>query len=186
MAKKPLPSPDVLRQLLTYDPETGKLFWKPRGIEWFKEGNTSRKANHAAWHKKHAGQEAFYTIGNAGYYQGIVLYTQLRAHRVAWAIYYGEWPELVIDHINGDPLDNRIANLLQATISQNGYNRGAPKHNTSGHKGVYWNGKEKKWHVQLNANRKRISVGYFRTKEEAAAAYAAAAVKYHGNFARPT
>ena len=53
MANKPLPTPEVLRQLLTYDPETGKLFWAQRGAEWFTDG-TYHTAGAAKYHGEFA------------------------------------------------------------------------------------------------------------------------------------
>ena len=184
MAKRQLPSPEVIRQLLRYEPETGKLFWKERGPEWFKSGSRCAADSARSWNRKFAGKEALYAIGSVGYPQGKVLNINCRAHRVAWAIHYGFWPTEHVDHVNGNRTDNRLVNLRQATRSENMCNRSAPSDNTSGLKGVYWNAREKKWHVQLSFEGKRKSVGYFKDKGKAAEAYAAAAAKYHGAFAR--
>lgn len=93
-------------------------------------------------------------------------------------------PTIFIDHVNGNPLDNRKSNIRIATGSQNGINRGLPKNNTSGHKGVNWRNMDKKWQARLSVNGKRISLGMFKTKEEAALAYNEAAIKYFGEFAK--
>ena len=73
-----------------------------------------------------------------GYKVGSVFSKRLLAHRVAWAIYYGVWPEDCIDHINGDRSDNRISNLRDANKSTNGMNRGPQRNNSSGMKGIYF------------------------------------------------
>jgi hypothetical protein len=106
------------------------------------------------------------------------------AHRLAWLYVHGQWPPdgFVIDHINRDPGDNRLANLRLATHGQNNANSGARKHNRLGVKGVTVRGK--KYFVQLSLKKSRIYVGTFDTIEEAAAAYADAARKHHGEFAR--
>lgn len=186
MAKKPLPTPEVLRQLLRYEPETGKLFWKTRPEHMFQSGTRPSADSAIAWNNKFAGKEALYAIGTAGYPQGTVWCKNYRAHRVAWAIYYGRWPDGIIDHVNGDRTDNRITNLRDASLAQNMCNRPAPSDNKSGFKGVYWNSRENKWHVQVSFNGKRKSGGYYRNKEDAVRAYATLAGELHGEFARLT
>jgi hypothetical protein len=88
------------------------------------------------------------------------------------------------DHINGKPLDNRKENLRICTRAENGRNRGYPKNNTSGFKGVYWHKGGKKWCAQIAHNKKRIYIGCFKDKEEAARAYDAKAKELFGEFAR--
>lgn len=184
MASKALLSPDILRQLLTYDPDTGKLFWNERSSDFFLSNERNSEDSARAWNRKFSGREALYAVGTSGYLQGSLLGRNCRAHRAAWAIYHGEWPTEHIDHVNGVRADNRICNLRQATRSQNLCNRGAPSHNTSGFKGVYWSAREKKWHVQICFGGKRKSMGYFKDKADAVSAYAQAARQYHGDFAR--
>lgn len=89
-----------------------------------------------------------------------------------------------VDHINGDPLDNRRENLRPASASQNIANGKMRKNNTSGFKGVNRNGSG--WSAKIKVNRKAIYLGTFRTPEEAGAAYEAAAKKHFGEFARTT
>lgn len=97
-------------------------------------------------------------------------------------------PREIIDHINGDGLDNRKQNLRICTKSENACNRGIDRDNTSGYKGVcYISNKTKRvkrWIAQIAINKKHICIGYFHTKEEAAIAYNEAATKYHGEFAK--
>jgi hypothetical protein len=90
----------------------------------------------------------------------------------------------LIDHENGNPLDNRVRNLRFANKAKNGWNRGKPKTNTSGYKGVSWYKKKRKWVAQIVANKKSYYLGLFDTKEEAYAAYCEAAYRLHGEFAR--
>jgi hypothetical protein len=93
-----------------------------------------------------------------------------------------------LDHIDGNKLNNQKSNLRFATRSENGFNRGKNKSNTSGYKGVFWGGDDskrvKKWKAQITVNRKVHYLGRFLTKEEASLAYKEAAKKYHGEFAR--
>lgn len=88
-----------------------------------------------------------------------------------------------VDHINGDGLDNRKINLRMCTNSNNIKNRGLLSSNTSGYKGVTRVGK--RWRARLTSNRKVMSFGCYKTKLEAAKAYNEAALKHHGEFARP-
>lgn len=93
-------------------------------------------------------------------------------------------PNEQVDHINGDGLDNRKSNLRICNGSQNRCNKGKPKNNTSGYKGVTWHTPNKKWVAQIAVNGKHSYIGSFKTKEEAAKAYNKKAKELHGEFAR--
>jgi len=103
--------------------------------------------------------------------------------RIIWLHYYGEHPNCLVDHINRDHNDNRIANLRAATYTQNQYNK--IQSNKHGYKGVTWrNRKQKPWLSKIRVDGARINLGSFATKEEAAKAYEEACLKYHGAFAQ--
>lgn len=90
----------------------------------------------------------------------------------------------LVDHINGNTLDNRKSNLRLCTKSENNFNVTTNrKNNTSGYKGVSWNKQQNKWKAYIQYNKKNIFLGYFLLASEAAKVYNKAAVKYHGNFA---
>lgn len=92
--------------------------------------------------------------------------------------------ELYVDHINGDGLDNRKANLRAVTIMQNSWNMKKFRRNCwSRYKGVTWNTRRKKWVAQIMARGEIKFFGGFEDEMEAAKAYDAAAKKYHGEFA---
>lgn len=86
------------------------------------------------------------------------------------------------DHKNRNRLDNRKENLRIATIAQNNQNCGKKPNNTSGYKGISWHKHHNKWISNIRYNGKRIHLGYFSNKEDAAATYKNAAIKYHGEF----
>jgi len=103
-------------------------------------------------------------------------------HREVMGIGYGD--PRIIDHINGNPLDNRKANLRFATKATNAHNVGVRRTNKSGYKGVSAYGRDGTWCAQIQAFGKYHFLGRFPTKELAAEAYAKAAKELHGEFAR--
>lgn len=96
-------------------------------------------------------------------------------------------PEIHLDHINGNTLDNRKINLRPVTRSQNMKNRKASKIGTSKYLGVYFckdKRGSKKWRVNIKPYKsKNIQLGYYDTEEEGAYAYNLAAKKIHGEYA---
>lgn len=105
-------------------------------------------------------------------------------HRLIWVYHHGSFPKDGLDHINMDPSDNRIENLREADKSQNGFNRGAQRDNKLGVKGVTYAAHCKRYHAQITVRRRKINLGYYKTLDEAKSAYAEAAPKYHGEYAR--
>ncbi|MCK9544728.1 MAG: HNH endonuclease [Novosphingobium sp.] len=184
MADKALPPPEVLRQLLRYEPETGKLFWRRRGPEWFPSQGTMKSFN-----TQHAGKEAFTSVSD-GYRTSSIAYMgrafSLRAHRVIWAIVHKSWPSGEIDHINGVRDDNRIENLRVVSLRENCRNQRLRKTNTSGVAGVCWDKRDMKWRSRICADGRYISLGNFSRLEDAAKARAKAEVRYgyHPNHGR--
>lgn len=100
----------------------------------------------------------------------------------------GAGPGQIVDHVNGVPLNNTRANLRFCTHEQNMRNRRRAASNRCGHKGVYQDvktpGKGRCWRAEIKVAGQKMRLGSFRTKEAAANAYAQAAKKYHGEFAR--
>ncbi len=90
----------------------------------------------------------------------------------------------VVDHINGNSLDNRRSNLRAATPSQNGANARRSRANSTGFKGVYFARERNKWAARIKVNYREIGLGRFSSAEDAARAYDAAARKHFGEFAQ--
>lgn len=177
------PTPDQLRNLLSYSPGTGEIRFRERGPEWFSAAAYPEKAA-AAWNKGFTGKVTFATPHMGGYSAGRIAGSVLLAHRVAWALHYGEWPRHEIDHINGDRTDNRISNLRDVHHSLNQRNRKLRSDNTSGADGVSWNAKCGFWYVTAAGK----YVGIFKDFDQAVAARKAEERKhdYHPNHGRPT
>ena len=168
MAKRQLPSPEELRQLLSYDPETGSIFWKPRGIEWFSNEHGRAGNAHSIWNSRYAEKPAFTSVDSTGYLRGAIFNVSVAAHRVAWALFHAEWPENYIDHINGDKLDNRLCNLRCVTQSENMKNSRMSTANTTGHRGVYRS--PHGWTAQIKVGQKSRHLGSFRCFSDAVSA----------------
>lgn len=186
MTKRILPDPELLKQLIDYNPETGVLLWLDRTYSSFAAGRYSREATGKAWNTRYAGSPALAHANNEGYLMGNLYGRRVSSHRVAWAIYYGEWPQegVEIDHINGVKSDNRICNLRIATRCENRQNIGIQKNNTSGAKGVSWSKCNGSWRVRVMVGKKSRHIGYYADFEEAIQARQDAADKLHGEFVR--
>lgn len=106
------------------------------------------------------------------------------AHRLIWVLFKGEIPDgYEVDHIDTDPLNNKIENLRLATRPNNQRNRPKGAVNTSGYKGVSYRPDIKKWRARICTDERRITIGNFDTAKEAHEAYKTASMKYHGEFA---
>lgn len=158
------PSPEILRQLLTYEPETGFLFWKHRPAEFFK-----REQDWKSWNVKYANTRGFTALTIPGYHYGAIFGRMYFAHRVGFAIYNGHWPKQTIDHINGIITDNRIVNLRDVSRADNQRNQKLPNTNTSGVIGVSWNKTKNKWQAGIKVGGRNRYLGRFDDKEEAVA-----------------
>lgn len=169
MAPKPLPSPEVLRQLLRYDADTGVLYWRVREDD-------------SSWSKRLAGKPALHCKNSHGYRSGAVMGCRVKAHRAVWAIINGRWPIAEIDHVNGDRGDNRIENLRDVSRQQNAMNRHA-SFGSSQYKGVKRT-RAGKWCAVIKNGPKQTQIGTYLTECEAAQAYNAAALAAFGKFAK--
>ena len=178
-------TPEKLRELLNYDPETGVLTWRKRAVR------PGLARSDKGWNTRFVGKTAGRPGKHGHIYIGIAyrkLYEtrNFAAHRLAWVHFYGEWPSTEIDHVNGVPSDNRISNLRLASRTQNMRNTRMRSDNTSGCKGVYWSKKSKKWCAFITINKKVTALGAFTDKQEAIKVRQDAARIYHGEFSSET
>lgn len=146
-------TPEQVMENLTYNPETGELFWRKTGKGRPPLGTPAGVINALGYR----------TIGLAG--------KRHYAHRIAWLIHYGWWPSNQIDHINGDRADNRITNLRECSHAENQLNRHAPRPNKHGFKGVDVCPKSGRFRARVVVRKKKHNLGYFDTAEEAHQAF---------------
>lgn len=162
-SERPIITAERLRDEFTYNPDTGEF--------------SRVKCKRSDFIGKKAG-----TIRN-GYLTITVGSRQYLAHRLVWLYVHGRWPKGDLDHANRDTLDNRLANLREATRGQNNANAPASRANKIGLRGVFYQKHAGRWRAQIKCDGRTIHLGYFDTPEQAHAAYQKAARKIYGEFA---
>lgn len=164
-SERPVPSIERLREAFRYDPDTGELFWLINRRGQAHVGDIAGR------------QDAL------GYWSTTLDQKRLMVHRVAWALSYGSWPDDDIDHIDGNPSNNRLANLRAGTRSQNMQNRKGPQvNNSSGYLGVMkiaGRNLTKPWKAVVRVGRQAVWSERFATAEEAHASYLEAKRRLH-------
>ena len=151
-----------LREILDYNPETGVFTWKVMLAHRRKPGDVAGGLTH-------------------GYIEIGIENHSYRAHHLAWLYIHGELPQGMIDHIDGNRVNNAIANLRIATNQQNSQN----KRQTSPTKvsckllGVTWNIDRQCWQAQIGHNGKNYYLGLYKTDTAAHAAYLKAKRRLH-------
>lgn len=147
---------------LLYDPNSGVFTWINPTANNVKAGSIAGSTNsHGYSHIKYDGNN-------------------YKAHRLAWYITHGRWPIGQIDHIDGNRLNNSIANLRDVSIIFNAQNQRSPhKRNTSGFIGVSWHKQNSKWQARIRFDGKIKYLGLFQTPKAAYDAYLTAKRKLH-------
>lgn len=181
MARRQLPPLDYLRQCLRYEPDTGKFFWLERPMWMFADERIWK-----SWNTRLAGREALTTKDNHGYARSKLAGQMVSGHRLAWYMGHGEHPDNEIDHINGDPGDNRLANLRHVTHAENSRNRKLNRDSRTAWHGVSRDRLTGFWHAEIKFEQREVFLGSFITREEAIAARRGAerALGFHENHGR--
>lgn len=151
-----------LKNEINYDPITG-LF------EWARLGKGRRKNKVGS-------------LEPDGYVRLRINGVNYPAHRVAWYLTHGEWPDKEIDHIDGNRSNNAIINLRLATRSQNCQNRVANHNSTSKYKGVSWDSSRNKWIVSIYVDGHTKHLGRYTSEEKAREKFIEASKALHAEF----
>lgn len=122
------------------------------------------------------------SLGSGGYTMVMVDGKRYQTHRLIYLYHHGVLPKQ-IDHIDRNPMNNRIANLRPCTTSQNQANQNHQRGNSSQWRGVSWREKWGKWVAQIAVNKKKMHLGHFDYECDAAMAYNEAALEHFGEFA---
>lgn len=178
MKFRPLPSVAYLRERLHYEPATGVLTWRIRPTEHFPD-----KAHCDTWNTRYAGKSAG-AAHNSGYRILDIDDVALMAHRIVWAMFYGNDVPYDIDHIDGNRTNNRIDNLRLATRAENLANAKKRKHTKTGVKGVSFDTNRGKFQAHITVLYKKHHLGRFDTLDEAIAARRIAAERLQGKFVK--
>lgn len=168
---------------MSYDPMRGALTWRKRPDSHFFNCSKTKQHQAAIWNRKYFGYEALSGVSNNGYKSGSLSGVKLLAHRVCWAIFYGEWPDGEIDHIDGNRLNNKISNLRCVSRSENAKNLSVKSGEL---RGVYWYPQTSRWVAKIQSEGIQYHLGYFRNKQDAIKARRDAEDKYgfHKNHGR--
>ncbi len=153
-------TPKNIKDIFDYDHETGLLRWKINRGRNIKLGSVTGSVN------------------SEGYLQSTFCGKKYKTHRLIFTWVNGRWPKAEIDHANGIRTDNRISNLREVSRSENRKNLRLIKTNTSGYIGVSWNKDCHKWRATIQADNKKIHLGYFIHLSNAIQVRKTASVKY--------
>ena len=179
---KELPPIYLLRKLLRYEPDTGKMFWLERTPNMFANtGKGGARGCCARWNSKNAEKLALNHLNSHGYFAGRIFGDLYLAHRVAWAMCSGQTLFEQIDHQNGIRTDNRIHNLRCVSNCENTKNAKIRLDNKSGITGIRKQGRL--WVAQIGGSKNRKHLGSFSKLEEAILAREKAKkeLEYHQN-----
>jgi hypothetical protein len=163
---RPALTQERLQKLLHYDPQTGEFRWRVRMRPNIQAGDLAGTRMRSDYWCIH--------LDGRNY----------RAHQLAWLYMKGEWGRPVIDHRDGNPLNNRWRNLRLASHANNAANRPRQYSNTSGFKGVTFDRRRGNWFAQITKQGRRYWIGRYATAQEAHEAYVTAARLLFGEFAR--
>lgn len=155
-----------VQAMFDYDPETG---WLTRRVSRQGQAKAGDRAGNVEW---------------TGHRRVKIQGRSYREHHIIWLYVTGLMPKEEIDHINGNPGDNRIANLRECGRVQNLHNRRVQTRAVTGLKGVSYDARcVRKYNARIKIGEDRVDLGWFMTPEEASEAYNKAAIEAFGSFA---
>lgn len=141
-------SQKILHALFIYDPKTGYLYW----------------IKNLSTRKKYKGR-LDYKVGK--YLRACIFGENYKVEKLVWQYHNGYYPEKILDHLNGNPGDNRIENLREVSVGENARNSSLAKNNSSGVRGIYFNKKECAWYATIRCKKKTYYLGSSRDFIEA-------------------
>ena len=176
------PSIEWLRDTYIYDTETGSVLYKE--TYGTRGRRHKRSLTVVGWIKRD--KKTGYSCRACRFYYDDGTYKHTNVSRVAWAMSKGEWPKGELDHIDGDPFNNKISNLRDVEHITNGRNQRTPTNNSSGVCGVYFDRRRGCYFASIKVNYKNMYLGSYQTLEEAAKARKKAEIDYgfHENHGR--
>lgn len=178
---------EYLRTLFTLEEPAGVLRYKRRPVWMFADGKHSAEHTCNNWNNQCAGKEV--NPGASDYKKVRILCPdgikhRIKVHNIIECMRTGKWPNVKIDHINRDSLDNSFENLRPVTGSQSAMNRGVFKNSESGVTGVCWFEHVQKWFAYIYVKGVRIKLYYGDNFDDAVAARKAGELKYFGEYRR--
>lgn len=164
MAKTSLPDQSTLLEFLRYDAETGSLYWRPRTQQMMAYLGMKRSAE--LWNARYAEQPAFNFLSTGGYVFGeFGRNRSYKAHRVIWKMVTGEDPNN-IDHLDGDRVNNRFANLRSVSHTENNRNQHRNIHDAQEGFGAR-RVRSGRWGASIRYDGKERWIGTADTREDA-------------------
>ena len=197
---------EMAHLLFEYDKEEGGVRWKRRTPDIYK-ATYNPKRECTRFNRKYAGKQVgtavrrqqCTSIGYKPKWKGVgfnfydpstgVYVVRTYVHRLVWLMEHGYWPQQPIDHINGNPLDNRVENLRMVDQKTNAQNKAMSRNNTTGYTGVYRT-RHGRYCAAIRTGGKQYYLGTYSTKEAAAEARKLAEKQYgfhpdHGKRVEP-
>lgn len=162
---------ETLKKLVSLDTATGRMVWLEREVDYFNDAGNKTAAQYCRiWNKRLKGKPALNSKQGTGYLHGTIFNVKYLAHRVAFALHSGSWPQFTVDHIDGNKKNNRPSNLRDVSHKTNMRNQRMKSTNTTGNTGVAFDKSRNKFATTVTIDMKTIHVGRFAILEQAIAA----------------
>lgn len=178
----PCDIPDSVNEVFRYEPETGKLFWRDPFITAL--SSCGKLFKRPRRNDGEAGSVSLHSTSKLPRCRRVkYLGHDYGVHRIIYFMAYGYCPE-VLDHIDGNPLNNRLENLRPAFPVLNSWNQKKFKNNTTGITGVNWDKRRKQWRARITVKGVVHELGFTSSKFEAACLRKSAELEMFGYYLR--